>query len=369
MRRLQASLLTTMDRDVSFTETLNIALATLFAVPNLPRSVDSQEWLDLLQGSDWEGEGLPRQSAKVVLRCISGINGAATTTPAELDEPGPVEPGELSDAIARDEPLDLSETAELPFVQEPEPASDPFDMSDEAPFVEPEPASDPFDMSDEAPFVEPEPASDPFDMSDEAPFVEPEATLEDPFGMSDEAPVVEPEATPEDPFGMSDEALVEVDDEAPALALPSANSGWTGIDPSQWDGPVVDAVDEPAAFVTDEPFAAMGRDDLSMVDEPAPILASFGMLDEDQVEEEEGEAEAATQPQLETSPASVPSTLNPDWPGIDPSQWEPPSNEAVDEPTEPIADIHKPAIDGLSKVLEDAAAAYEESLRPGDRAR
>jgi hypothetical protein len=70
VRRLQARLLTEIDRDISFNETLNLALAAAFAVPELAVQVDRDQWSALLDGSEWQSNGTITDAGLQVLECI-----------------------------------------------------------------------------------------------------------------------------------------------------------------------------------------------------------------------------------------------------------------------------------------------------------
>ncbi|MDA0797683.1 MAG: hypothetical protein O2884_03235 [Chloroflexi bacterium] len=70
VRRLQARLLTEIDRDISFNETLNLALAAAFSVPELAGQVDLDQWSTLLDGSEWQSNGTITEAGLQVLECI-----------------------------------------------------------------------------------------------------------------------------------------------------------------------------------------------------------------------------------------------------------------------------------------------------------
>ncbi len=70
VRRLQARLLTEIDRDISFNETLNLALAAAFSVPELAGQVDLYQWSTLLDGSEWQSNGTITEAGLQVLECI-----------------------------------------------------------------------------------------------------------------------------------------------------------------------------------------------------------------------------------------------------------------------------------------------------------
>jgi hypothetical protein len=82
VRLLQARLLTTMDRDISFNEALNLALAASFAVPDLASEVDKDQWAKFLAGSDWESDGVISDAGREVLNNI-----VPPSTPAKLARP------------------------------------------------------------------------------------------------------------------------------------------------------------------------------------------------------------------------------------------------------------------------------------------
>jgi hypothetical protein len=74
-----------MDRDISFTDALNVALAAAFAVPKLPRRVQWRAWASLLEGSDWERDGSLARSGTDILGCIDTVFQAEE--PADVSAP------------------------------------------------------------------------------------------------------------------------------------------------------------------------------------------------------------------------------------------------------------------------------------------
>ena len=113
VRRLQATLLTTMDRDISFTETLNLALAASFAVPDLARRVTTDEWQNLLEGSDWDAEGVLVDTASMTNRYELLVHQTCYT----LRVNGTVRlEGRLRDYSAFVGPIDPYETANMIFL-------------------------------------------------------------------------------------------------------------------------------------------------------------------------------------------------------------------------------------------------------------
>ena len=91
VRKFQASLLTVLDRDISFTEALNIAVATAFASPRGPNTpADVELWQQLLQGSDLEMEGVIGPMRAAVLTSLRGVVDAGSIPhPPTAPQPGP----------------------------------------------------------------------------------------------------------------------------------------------------------------------------------------------------------------------------------------------------------------------------------------
>ena len=127
VRRLQATLLTTMDRDISFTETLNLALAAAFAVPDLARRVTTEEWQDLLDGSDWDADGILAKKKREILDAISDQRSTAVSPDAESESEAPVAVEEPALPIALAAPAEApAAPAEAPMAPaEADQAPDP----------------------------------------------------------------------------------------------------------------------------------------------------------------------------------------------------------------------------------------------------
>lgn len=86
VRLLQARLLTAIDRDISFNETLNLALAAGFSVPGLAKVIDEDRWSALLDGSEWQSNGTISDAGKQVLEAIAppaARRHARSKTPSE----------------------------------------------------------------------------------------------------------------------------------------------------------------------------------------------------------------------------------------------------------------------------------------------
>ena len=73
VRLLQARLLTTLDRDVSFTQALNVALAASFGVPELGSWVDRGRWRELLADGGADDTGALAEMADLVFEAMEEI--------------------------------------------------------------------------------------------------------------------------------------------------------------------------------------------------------------------------------------------------------------------------------------------------------
>lgn len=319
VRRLQATLLTAMDRDISFTETLNLALAAAFAVPDLARRVGLEEWQSLLEGSDWDHEGMLASKKREILGCISDQHPAAASQDAELDpQPSAEAEGPVS-SFAYAPPAEVQETAE-PISMWPEPGV----TASVADPVEPEVMQ----VTDVvAPPAEMQETSAAIAMWPEPAFTASVADAVEPEEMeAPEAPEAFDVPTPlPEPF-------------TPFAFTPNAETREATEPLATWDEPAL----------TPEIAGPAESEAAEMIDEPGPEDAP---------------------PPSDSTP--LPSFLRPvshrawNWTAPSPRQTpEEPHGDVGEAPPPPASESDAEGYDDLARALGEAAAAYEETLRP-----
>lgn len=337
VRRLQATLLTTMDRDISFTETLNLALAAAFAVPDLARRVTTEEWQTLLEGSDWDAEGVLAKKKREILDAISDQR--STVVPADAETLN-AEPNEPSDATPEPEtPITLAAP-----IDRPTPAIENTESSQA-----PDPA-----------FGWPEPAS----------------TFDEPAYAASGPDLLDFDPT------QAEEPASSFRFAAPVEEVPSLDSmaAWGEPDLGPTDPSAFET--EPADLPTVMPPFNFGSlaEDLGAIPEvqenPAPLM-SWEETPSATVVPDMVEIESQTrsnQPETSPSPFDPPTSpffmvqppvIDPDWHRPEPSVETPPSDfqaEVENEPIVPASDTDREVYDDLARALEEAAAAYEQTL-------
>ncbi len=313
-----------MDRDISFTETLNLALAAAFAVPDLARRVTTEEWQELLDGSDWDADGILAKKKREILDAISDQRSTAVSPDAESES-------EASAAVEEPSlPIALAAAAEAPAAPvESDQAPDP-DVTWEEP-AHAAAMAYPFDIETQS---VPEPVST-FE------FVAPS---EAPAPMDSEVTWDEPAFTPTMP-GSLDVAPPETPETASSFNFGSLAEDY---------GALPEVQENPAPLVSwEEVPGTRTAPETIRLETPAPL----------------DEHEAS--PSMFDSPDSPffmaqPPVIDPDWimPGqpseatSDELRAEQPENELTRSPAEGDLEVY----DDLARALEEAAAAYEQTL-------
>ena len=376
VRLFQADLLTRLDRDVSFTQALNAALAAAFAVPELDRRVHLGRWRELVADGNGEDDGTLGDAAGVVFEAMARLGPEAVVA----SQPTNAESYERSEDPAvrvveppRERAGDRAyheaygTGVQAPVASEREPRTGVPPRSAERPAVGPTIdldasawgiRADTARLDErETPTSKAEPALPEFTpLEDEPPtvatgeVVEPAMVADgggDAFG-----PVAPPAASeprrPEPPWPKRAEATpagpertVASERRDPAATHPRVMTtadlerlrrAILGGDPHAMDEPVSK---EPPAPRREQPASGATPGERS----PGQARGSGA------VEESRGREQ----------------TVNPDYPGIDPSQWE------------KVEDTKKKAVpkaltyEELSKALEDAAAAWEQERKEKGR--
>lgn len=410
VRRLQARLLTEIDRDISFNETLNLALAAAFSVRELSGHVDLDQWSALLDGSEWQSNGTITEAGLQVLECIVP---PSTTTPTRSNATRRPREKVTQDEVAEAANASVTPTETLP----PSPLLPPIVSVGEpviaASAIVAEPGVDGFvdEWSDQrtptdvivdeqaAETLRPQEERGPGALAVDEPLAG-EARDEDgaddrAVGQEFGAPLLgrfyEPRVV--EPVGENAEAVA---DAAPAEAVPPRgefdDSFAVAVEPEETvadpepsappertfgGGMDLDALRQ--AIVAGETEPSLGaRDSAARPQPPAPprdatdfasMMAGYapgsGTVDENEVIVPEIELPASdTAADADESP--IPPSNDADAAAIGEDEEPSPSAEAVPDAEEPVV---KPPADqaadylDLDRALKDAAAAYEERLR------